>query len=45
MRYNRLAIVLLLFVGWTNATYAQQDVEKLIEKPDAAIQAQIRKDI
>jgi hypothetical protein len=44
MRHNWLAIALLLFIGRAHVMHAQEtDVEKLIEKPDPAIQAQIQK--
>lgn len=44
MRYNRLGVVLLLLVGSARSTRAQDaDVEKLIEKPDPAIQTQIQR--
>lgn len=43
MRHTRLAYALLLLAVRATATFAQQDVEKLIEKSDPAIQAQIQK--
>jgi hypothetical protein len=43
MRQARLRILAFIAVGWLNTTHAQPDVEKLIGKPDAAIQSQIQK--
>lgn len=43
MRQARLGILAFIVVGWVNTIHAQQDVEELIDKPDAAIQAQIQK--
>lgn len=44
MRYKRTTIAVLLLLGNVNATYAQEtDVEKLIGKPNPAIQAQIQR--
>jgi hypothetical protein len=43
MRQARLRILAFIVVCWVNTVHAQQDVEILIEKPDAAIQAQIQK--
>ena len=44
MRYKRTTIAVLLFLGGVNSAYAQEtDVEKLIGKPNPAIQAQIQR--
>jgi hypothetical protein len=43
MRYNRFGITLLLSVSLAHGMCAQENVEKLVEKLDPAIQAQIQK--